>query len=98
MKQNDETLNSLTAAEWLASCGFLFPSSAEELERFEHLNAVEAQPIVGDQIDPFRIIRRTAGEAKAPVVSIKQRPRRLIAGGAVPIHPPARLLKKLKKT
>ena len=53
-----------SAASWLASCGFLFPTNKIELFRFNLLYNSEDQHILGEQVDPIRIIRNEAENDK----------------------------------
>jgi hypothetical protein len=49
------------AAEWLASCGFIFPTNEKELQRFHALHGKDNTSITGKEVDPFRIIERAKG-------------------------------------
>jgi hypothetical protein len=59
MSQNKIHITSQNSAEWLASCGFMFPTTETELERFDQLYGNLDSSIIGDTVDPFRIIRNT---------------------------------------
>ena len=57
MAQNKKHLTPENSAEWLASCGFIFPTNEIELIRFNKLYGVPDSTISGDEVDPVKIIR-----------------------------------------
>lgn len=69
MSQSKENTIQDQSVEWLASCGFIFPSSEIELERFRVLHGPVDPAITGQEVDPFKIIR-TADE-NAPTAKIR---------------------------
>jgi hypothetical protein len=64
MAQNNLHITTKNSSEWLASCGFILPTSILELERFNQLHGDVESSITGIEVDPFRIIQRTAGVQK----------------------------------
>ena len=60
MARNKLHITSENSAEWLASCGFLFPMSDVELARFNKLHGDIDPSITGDEVDPFKILKGTA--------------------------------------
>jgi len=60
MAKNNLHITSENAAEWLASCGYLFPRNSVELTRFHELYGDTDPAITGREIDPYRIIKRVA--------------------------------------
>lgn len=67
MPQQEENMIKDHAAEWLASCGFIFPTNEKELERFRLLNGTADGFINGKEVDPSRIIDRSKGSHKKVV-------------------------------
>src|SRR5688500_18129910 len=59
MEQNKIVITAENSAEWLASCGYLFPSTEAELFRFNKLFGETDASITGREIDPFKIIRKS---------------------------------------
>lgn len=57
MANDNNKLTPATSGEWLTSCGFLFPSTEEELLRFNSILGEVDPQITGSSVDPFRIIR-----------------------------------------
>ena len=66
MELNNSNISedSNSTASWLASCGFLFPSSTTELSRFNILYGETDPKVSGQEIDPYRIIRTVAENDK----------------------------------
>lgn len=56
MARNKLHMTSENSAEWLASCGFIFPTNEIELARFNKLYANIDSTITGNEVDPFKII------------------------------------------
>lgn len=67
MARNKLHITSENSAEWLASCGFIFPTNEIELARFNKLYGDIDPSIAGNEVDPFRIINGSKG-------NVKQRP------------------------
>lgn len=57
MGRNKIHITPENSAEWLASCGFLFPTNKKELERFNTLYGGIDSSITGNEVDPFKIIK-----------------------------------------
>jgi hypothetical protein len=57
------------SAEWLASCGFLFPTNERELTRFNKLYGNIDPTIAADEVDPFKIIKSSAIIVKLSSIS-----------------------------
>ena len=56
MARNSAYITTGNITEWMASTGFLFPSTVAELERFEKLYADEQVNLAGCEIDPEIIL------------------------------------------
>lgn len=64
MAQVRSKLTPETSAEWLASCGLLFPTTEKELDCFNAaLGEIDPQ-ITGKEVDPFKILREAKLTAK----------------------------------
>lgn len=57
MARNKLHITSENSAEWLASCGFIFPTNEIELARFNKLYGDLDPSITGKEVDPFKIIK-----------------------------------------
>lgn len=57
MARNKIQITPDNSAEWLASCGFLFPTNETELARFDKLFGSIDPEITGDEVDPFKIVK-----------------------------------------
>jgi uncharacterized coiled-coil protein SlyX len=57
MARNKIQITPENSAEWLASCGFLFPTNKKELDRFNKLFGDIDPSITGNEVDPFKIIK-----------------------------------------
>ena len=64
MATNKTIITPENSAEWLASCGFLFPSNERELARFNILFGSMDPAITGNEVDPFKIINRSSKVVK----------------------------------
>ena len=71
MARNKLHITPENSAEWLASCGFLFPMNDIELERFNKLHGDIDPGITGNEVDPFKIIKGTATVIKQKPFSSK---------------------------
>lgn len=60
MTQTKFKITTENSAEWLASCGFLFPGNKEELDRFNQLLGPVDPSITGEEVDPFRILKESS--------------------------------------
>ena len=60
MARNKLHITSENSAEWLASCGFIFPTNEIELARFNKLYGDVDPSITGNEVDPFKIIKGAA--------------------------------------
>jgi hypothetical protein len=56
MAQNKKHITPENITEWLASTGFLFPRNEIELARFEELYSNEDFALIGNEIDPDKIL------------------------------------------
>lgn len=68
MARNKINITSENAAEWLASCGFIFPTNEKELARYNMLYGEPDPSITGEQVDPFKIIRESADNRQKNIV------------------------------
>lgn len=98
MAENKNKITPENSAEWLASCGFIFPRNSKELARFDLLYGCVDPALAVEAVDPFRIIRHVAEtEKKTSVVPLpKRRSERLVAGRLKPL--PSHILQKLGKS
>jgi hypothetical protein len=60
MAKNKLNITSENAAEWLASCGFLFPRNETELSRFSKIHGEIDPTITGNEVDPFKILKEAS--------------------------------------
>ena len=98
MEVNNNKVTPENSAEWLASCGFIFPRSEKELARFDLLSGGVDPGVPAGVVDPFRIIRNTdLSDEKATVVPLRKRKTqlRLVAAQLRPL--PAHILRKVGK-
>ena len=61
MARNNLHITPDNVAEWMASTGFLFPRTLQELARFEKLYGDVEEDLKGCQVDPEEILRRRQG-------------------------------------
>lgn len=91
METNKRAITPENSAGWLASCGFIFPRDEKELARFTLLCGSIDPTIKGDEVDPLRIIARTAAiEKKSRQVRHLHAPKqrtRLVASALKPLPP-----------
>lgn len=110
MEEINNNITPENSAEWLASCGFIFPRTEKELACFDTLygtvdpaypvegTSPSNRAVTGEAVDPFRIIRNTAAaEDQAAVIPLgKPKTRnKLVATRLKPIPP--HILQKLGK-
>ena len=74
MAQNKIHITSENSAEWLASCGFIFPTNEIELARFNKLHGEIDPNIKGNEVDPFKIIKGATTILKQNPLSIPHIP------------------------
>ena len=53
-----------SSAEWLAYCGFIFPSTKKELTLFNEVMGEVDPLITGEEVDPFRIVENVKSTAR----------------------------------
>ncbi len=85
------------SASWLASCGFIFPTNEAELARFDTLHGGISPLVTGEEVDPFKILRKSAAEKKPAMVRTirRQQKSRLVAQQLKALRPD--IAKKWKK-
>jgi hypothetical protein len=82
---------------WLASCGYIFPSTKVELLRFNSLYGEKDPNISGEQIDPHRIIKKV-DEQKINVTSLKSSSKKYKLVATIRLKPlPTHIIEKLRK-
>lgn len=73
MAQNKKHITPENSAEWLASCGFIFPTNEIELVRFNKLYGEPDPAISGNEVDPFKIVRSMEPVSK-PIYNLSHIP------------------------
>lgn len=98
MDQNNIPITPENSSSWLASCGFIFPTNALELARFDQLYGGIDPGISGAEVDPLQIIHNaTVPDKQARTVPLNSRTNkyRLVARKLKPL--PFHILEKLNK-
>jgi hypothetical protein len=98
MEENKNKFTPENSAEWLASCGFIFPRNEKELARFDLLYGGADLKMPVAAVDPFQIIRNSdLADKQAAVIPLRQQKsqNRLVAAQLKPL--PAHIRQKLGK-